>query len=235
MISDILTFGKITTLALADAVNPCEMAVLIMVLVSILIQNPKNRKRVLYAGLAFSSAIFIGYLFYGIVIIYLLEEFSVLLKSYSLYFYDGLAILALILGALNIKDYFYYQPGGIATEIPMRIRPKVKLMINKITSPAGAFVIGFLVTVFLIPCTMGPYLIASGLLFPLGIIKSIPWLLYYNLLFILPMIAITLLVVLGFKEVDEISGWKEKNIKKLHLIAGILLFAIGILMLFRLL
>jgi cytochrome c biogenesis protein CcdA len=78
---------------------------------------------------------------------------------------------------------------------------------------------------------MGPYLIASGLLSPLGIIKSIPWLLYYNILFILPMLFITLIVSFGFKKVEEVSGWKEKNIKKLHLVAGILLLAIGILML----
>lgn len=235
MVTDILTFGKITALALADAVNPCEMAVLIMVLVAILMQNPENRNKVLKAGLAFSSAIFIGYFVYGTIIIYLLENFSGMLKGFSLYLYDGLAVLAIILGVLNIKDYFMYQPGGILTEMPMRLRPKAKLLINKITSPFGAFLIGFLVTIFLVPCTMGPYLIVSGLLVPLGVIKSIPWLLYYNLLFILPMIVITLIVYFGFKEVGEVSGWKEKNIKKLHLIAGIILTGIGLLMLLRLL
>jgi len=231
MVADALTLGKITILALADAVNPCEIAVLTMVLISILIQNPENRKKVLHSGLAFCTAIFLGYLFYGVVIIYLLENFSILLKEYSTYIYKGLGVLALLLGALNIKDYFMYQPGGIATEMPMRLRPRVKLLINKITSPVGAFLIGFLVTVFLVPCTMGPYIIASGLLAPLGIIKSLPWLIYYNLLFILPMIIITLIVFSGFKKVEEVSGWKEKNIKKLHLIAGILLLGIGLIML----
>lgn len=231
MITNALNFGKITALALADAVNPCEIAVLVMVLVAILIQNPQNRKKVLYSGLAFSAAIFLGYMFYGIVIIYLLENFSNVLRNYSSYIYNGLGVLAIILGALNIKDYFMYQPGGIATEMPMKLRPRVKLMINRITSPIGAFFIGFIVTVFLVPCTMGPYLIASGLLSPLGIVKSIPWLLYYNFLFILPMLFITLLVSFGFRKVEEVSGWKEKNIKKLHLIAGILLLIIGVLML----
>jgi len=235
MITDALTLGKITALAFADAVNPCEMAVLVMVLIAILIQNPQNRKKVFYSGIAFSSAIFLGYLFYGIAIIYLLSNFSNVLRNYSTYIYDSLGVLAIILGALNIKDYFMYRPGGIATEMPMRIRPRVKLLINKITSPIGAFAIGFLVTVFLVPCTMGPYLIASGLLSPLGIMKSIPWLLYYNFIFILPMVIITFLVSWGFKEVGEVSGWKEKNIKKLHLIAGILLLGIGLLMIFKLL
>ena len=223
-----INFARMTTLALADSVNPCAIAVLTMVLVSILIQNPNKKKKVLYAGLAFISAIFIGYLFYGLVIIQFFQSFATILRENSTYIYNGLAIFAMILGALNIKDYFYYQPGGIATEMPLSLRPKVKELIKKITSPRGAFIIGFLVTIFLLPCTIGPYIVASGLLSELGVIQAIPWLLYYNLLFVIPMIAIVALVYLGFEKIDDISGWKERNIKRLHLIAGSLLFLVGL-------
>ena len=133
----------------------------------------------------------------------------------------------MILGALNVKDYFSYTPGGLATEMPMSMRPYVKLAINKITSATGAFIIGFLVTIFLLPCTIGPYIIASGLLANLGFIGALPWLLYYNLLFILPMIIIVGIVYWGFGKVEDVSGWKERNIRKLHLVAGILLFLVG--------
>ena len=53
-------------------------------------------------------------------------------------------------------------------------------------------------------------------------------LIYYNLIFVLPMILITLIVYFGYSKVEKISGWKERNIKLLHLIAGILVFGIGI-------
>ena len=191
---DGVNFIRITSLALADSVNPCAIAVLTMVLVSILIHNPEKRKRVLYAGLAFIIAVYIGYLLYGAIIIQFFRVFAEFLRNSSIYIFNGLAILAMILGALNIKDYFKYQPGGLATEMPMRMRPYAKLLIKKITSPAGAFVIGFLVTLFLLPCTIGPYVIASGLLANLGIIKALPWLLYYNLLFVLPMAVIVGLI-----------------------------------------
>jgi len=223
-----LTFTKITLLALADSVNPCVLAVLAMVLISILIQNPEKRKRVLYGGIAFVSAVYIGYLFYGLVMTSLFGKFIEMLRGKSFYFYDGIAILSMIIGSLNIKDYFMYEPGGIITEMPISIRPRLKLIIKKIISPAGAFIIGFLVTAFLLPCTIGPYIIASGILSPLGLIKTLPWLLYYNLLFVLPMIAIVLIVYFGFKEVEDFSGWRERNIKRLHLIAGILLFLVGL-------
>lgn len=222
-----VSFFKITSLALADSVNPCAIAVLTMVLVSILIHNPENKKRVLHAGIGFILAVFIGYLFYGTIIIQFFRIFADFLRGNAFYIFNGLAILAMILGALNIRDYFSYKPGGIATEMPMKFRPYVKLIINRITSPLGAFIIGFLVTLFLLPCTIGPYIIASGLLAELGFIGAFPWLIYYNLLFVLPMIIIVGVVYYGFSKVEDVSGWKERNIRKLHLIAGILLFLVG--------
>lgn len=220
-------FGRITMLALADSVNPCAIAVLVMVLMSILIQNPGKRKKVLYAGLAFVASVYIGYLFYGIIIIQFFKTFAQFLRESSSVVYNGLAIFAMVLGALNIKDFFYYKKGGIATEMPIFLRPKVKQLTQKIVSPSGAFVTGFLVTLFLLPCTIGPYIIASGLLAELGTLGAMPWLLYYNIVFVLPMLIIVGIIYFGFSRVEEVSGWKEMNIKKLHLVAGILLFATG--------
>lgn len=221
-------FWKITLLALADSVNPCAIAVLAMILMSILIHNPENKKRVLYAGLAFVASVFVGYMFYGFIIVQFFNTFAEFLRINSRYVYNGFGIFAMVLGALNIKDYFRYHKGGFATEMPMSFRPKVKKIIDKITSVKGAFVLGFIVTLFLLPCTMGPYIIASGLLSELGIVGAIPWLVYYNLLFILPMLIIVLLVSFSFREIEEVAGWQKKNIRRLHLIAGILMFIVGL-------
>ncbi|MEK6906068.1 MAG: hypothetical protein AABW81_00415 [Nanoarchaeota archaeon] len=228
---DFNLFIKITGLALADAVNPCELAILAMVLMTILIQNPDNRKKVLYGGLAFTSAVYIGYLFYGLIISQFFITFSEFLREKSVMIYKGLGVIAMILGGLNIKDFFYYKKGSFLTEMPIFLRPKAKKVINRINSTGGAFFIGFLVTVFLLPCTIGPLIVASGILSELSILTRILWFLYYTLIFISPMIVITLIVFFGFAKVDEVSGWKEKNIRKLHLVAGILLFLIGIALL----
>jgi cytochrome c biogenesis protein CcdA len=228
---EIFSFWKITSLALADSVNPCAIAVLAMVLVAILIQNPEKRKKVLYGGLAFVAAVYICYLVYGIIIIQIFKIFAQILRENSFYIYSGLGILAMILGALNIKDFFIYKKGSVATEMPLFMRPKVKKIINKVTSPKGAFIVGFVISLFLLPCTMGPYLIASGLLSELGILGALPWLLYYNLLFVIPMLVIVGIIYFGFAKVDEVSGWKDRNIRILHLVAGILIFLVGIALL----
>jgi len=41
------------------------------------------------------------------------------------------------------------------------------------------------------------------------------------------MIAIVGLIYYGFAKVEEVSGWKERNIRILHLVAGVLLFLVG--------
>jgi len=44
------------------------------------------------------------------------------------------------------------------------------------------------------------------------------------------MIGITLVIYFGLTTVDNVSGWKERNIKRLHLIEGLILTILGILM-----
>ena len=225
-----LTILSITSLALVDAVNPCAIAVMAIVLMTLLLQDPNNKKKVLYGGLAFTSAVFILYLLYGLIMVQFFSSVIPSSGTYSNYIFKGFGIFAIILGALNLKDYFSYKPGSLATEMPLKLRPKMKMTIKRITSPKGAFFVGILVTLFLLPCTIGPYIIASAELSSLNFIQTLPWLLYYNIIFIIPMIAITLLIYFSVTTVDKVSGWKERNIKKLHLIEGLILLILGILM-----
>jgi cytochrome c biogenesis protein CcdA len=226
-----LTFTKLISLAAVDAVNPCALAVLTLMLIAILTYNPKNRRNLLLAGLAFTLSVFIMYLIYGLIIIKFFQIVQAL-TSVRLWLYKILGVAAIILGFLNVKDFLKYKPGSIGTEMPMSMRPKLKKLISKVTSPKGAFVVGLFVTVFLLPCTIGPYVIAGGILSALEIIKTIPPLLLYNLIFVIPMLVITFFVYKGIAKVEDVSGWKEKNIKYLHLIAGIIMFLLGLAMFF---
>jgi len=73
---DLSVLISITGLAFADAVNVCAWAVLTMVLITILTQEPENKRKVLYAGLAFTSAVFVMYLLYGLVIYKLFKSLA---------------------------------------------------------------------------------------------------------------------------------------------------------------
>lgn len=226
-----VSIGKTILLGLADSVNPCAISVLALMLIAIVTYNPGNRKQVLLAGLSFVLAVVIMYLFYGYLIITAFQ-FIQSLASIKLYIYKALGVGAIILGILELKDYFKYKPGGVGTEMPLFLRPKVNKIISKVTSPIGAFGMGLFVTVFLLPCTVGPYIILGGLLAEQGFINAIPMLLLYNLIFVLPMIAVTIIVFLGSKRAEDVKDWKEKNVRKMHLIAGALMLLIGVLMIF---
>ena len=224
-----VSVGKTIMLGLADSVNPCAISVLALMLIAIVTYNPGNRKQILLAGLAFVLAVIIMYLLYGYLIITAFQ-FIQSIASIKLYIYKALGAGAIILGILEIKDYIKYKPGSIGTEMPLFLRPKVNKIISKVTSPAGAFGMGLFVTLFLLPCTIGPYVILGGLLADQGFINAIPMLLLYNLLFVSPMIVVTILVFLGSKKAEDVKDWKEKNVRKMHLIAGALMLLIGILM-----
>jgi len=225
-----VTLIKILGLATVDAVNPCALAVMTIVLMTLLLQNPKNKKNVLLGGLSFTLAVFILYFLYGLIMIQFFSHIIPETGAYANNIFKGFGIFAIILGILNLRDFFFYKPGGLATEMPISMRPRMKLLIKKITSPKGAFFIGIFVTLFLLPCTIGPYVIASAELSTLNFIKIFFWLLIYNMIFILPMIAITFAMYFGLTTVNNVSGWKERNIKLLHLIEGLILISLGIAM-----
>lgn len=224
-----LTLPKILSLAAVDAVNPCALAVLTLMLLAILAFAPKKRKNILLAGLAFTTSVFVMYLFYGLVIIRFFQLIQAL-TNIRLWLYKALGIVAIVLGILNLRDFFQYKPGSFLTEMPMFMRPKMKELMFKITSPRGAFLVGAFVTLFLLPCTIGPYVICGGILCTLDLVETIPWLLFYNFIFVLPMVAITIACYIGFTTVEDVSGWREKNIKYLHLVAGLIILVLGIAM-----
>ncbi len=224
-----IPLGKVLSLAVADAVNPCAFAVLGMMLVSIVAYNPDRKSRVAWAGLAFSAAVFIMYLIYGLVII---KSFQIMqyITGVRPFLYKGLGLVAMLLGVLQLKDAAFYKPGGVSTEMPVRWRPTLKGILGRITSPAGAFGTGLFVTVFLLPCTIGPYIIMGGMLSIVEIMQALPTLLLYNLVFISPMLAITLIVYLGLGSAGDVLAWKDRSIRLLHLVAGLVMLAIGVAM-----
>jgi cytochrome c biogenesis protein CcdA len=144
--------------------------------------------------------------------------------------YKLLGAAAVILGLFNIRDFISYKPGSLGTEMPLFLRPKVKRVISSVTSPKGAFIVGLFVTLFLLPCTIGPYIITGGILCSFAMLHNILPLLFYNLIFVSPMLLVVFIVYQGFKNVDDINKWKEKHITHLHLAAGIIMVLLGIAM-----
>lgn len=214
----------IISASLVDAINPCAFAVLLILLSTVLAQK-SSRKRVVASGLAFSLAVFVSYLLMGLGVYTALAS-----AGTSNVFTTVVGILAIVLGLFNLKDWLWYGKTP-PLEVPMSWRPKMAGVIERVTSPAGALVAGFLVSLFLLPCTSGPYIVVLGLLAENPMDAQLLWyLVIYNLVFILPMLAITFFVAYGLK-IDTLAMLREQHIDKLHLIAGLLLIGIGVFVL----
>ena len=230
-----ITIAELTGLALVDSVNPCAFAVLIFLLSTLFLRNPNERHKILLGGIAFALGIFVFYITVGIFLLLGIKSVLAVANLKSVYIYGAFGVLTIILGILNIKDYLAPRSLGFAMEVPLRWRPKMFGTMDKIlfkfASIPAAFIAGVLVTAFLLPCITGPYFVAGSLLKDLPISTAIAWLAYYNFLFIFPMLVITALVYASFTSVEKAHAFREKNIPKLHLLAGLMLLIVGIVIL----
>lgn len=218
-----LTLFAVIIGALVDAINPCEFAVLIILMSTILATG--NPRKALYTGLAFSASIFISYFLMGLGL-YKALGFGIL-SPWFFYVIGGFAIL---LGLFNLKDYFWYGKGFLM-EVPLSWRPRLKSIIHSVTNPGGAFAIGFVVSLFLLPCTSGPYIVILGMLAKNALsIQAILYLVLYNLLFVSPMILISFAVYKGF-DPNKAEEIRQKRLRTLHLITGIIMLIMGIVIL----
>jgi len=218
-----LTLGALVTGAIVDSINPCEFAVLILLISSILTLG--SRKTALKAGLSFAFAIFLMYFLMGLGLFAVVSVFKI-----SGIIFNIVAVLAIIIGLLNVKDFFWYGKG-VLMEVPLSWRPAMKRIISATTSPKGAFLTGVVVALFLTPCTSGPYIVIVGLLSNTAtMLQAIPLLVLYNVIFVSPMILLTLLFVKGVST-QKAERVRQKRLRLLHLIAGVLMIGLGALML----
>ncbi|MFA5855048.1 MAG: cytochrome c biogenesis protein [Candidatus Gracilibacteria bacterium] len=208
--------------ALVDSINPCEFAVLLILMTTILASG--NKKKALFSGIAYSVAIFISYFLMG------LGLYSVASRiGDTTIFIKIIGIIAIVIGVFNLKDFFWYGKIFIM-EVPLSWRPKLKALVKSITGPVSAFFIGFLVSLFLLPCTSGPYIVILGMLGHSETYMEAFWLLaLYNLIFILPMLAITVGVYFGMN-VEKAEETRSRNLKVLHLIAGVIMLGMGVVL-----
>lgn len=104
-------------------------------------------------------------------------------------------------------------------------------LIQGVVSPVGAFLIGILVSLFLLPCSAGPYVAVLGYMGSEGQSLNFVghlYLLLYNFIFVLPMLVITVLISFGFSSVEKLAKLKNKHTRLIHLLVGLLMLALSV-------
>lgn len=220
--ADQLSLFAITAAALVDSINPCAFGVLIF-LVGARIFVAEQRKRALRLGLSFCLAVFITYLMFGLGLLSILN-----LAGFSGTFSVLVGLAALLIGVLYLKDAFWGRKGGFALEVPNSLKPSLMRMLKTVENPVGAFVLGFLAAAFELPCSGGPYLCILGRLANnVTRFQTIPMLVYYNLIYVLPLAAICVLLYSSFLSAGRLREWNERNKSLMKFFGGVLMLALG--------
>lgn len=211
----------VTWAALADSINPCAIGVLIFLLS--MLSASKDKERLLKVGAAFTASIYLAYFLFGLGALSAIQA-----TGLSQGFYRLAGALAIIVGILNVKDFLRYGGLGFTMEVPRPLKARLNSLLTAVTSPAGAFTTGFAVCLLELPCTGGPYLYILGLMADkTARATAAPLLLYYNLVFISPLILVTLLIYAGTLSTKRMAHLRHKSTRLLHLTMGLTMMALG--------
>ncbi|MBW6451980.1 MAG: cytochrome c biogenesis CcdA family protein [DPANN group archaeon] len=217
-----ITLPVIIISGLIDGINPCAFAVIIILLTYL--KGIGNKKKMFVVGMTYIFAVYVTYFVAGLGLLSTFQ-FAGITRS----IFDISAILVIIFGLINLKDFFWYGKG-ISLEIPKQYKGTIHKYILKATIPA-ALILGVLVSMFELPCTGGVYLAILGLLSnSMTQLSAIPYLLLYNFAFILPLIIIMIVMYKGY-DPKKIEDARKKERKWMRLMMGLLMVALGVAML----
>src|SRR3989338_6574974 len=202
-------FPLVGIAALLDSINPCAFSILILT-IAFLFSIRQIRSKILEIGGAYILGIFLVYILIGLGILQALHLFN------TPHFMGKLgAFLLIFLGGINVINEF--NPNfPLKLKIPATAHHKMAQLMNK-SSMSAAFGLGILVGLCEFPCTGGPYLMALGLLHDnVTYLRGAAYLLWYNVLFVLPLVVI-LLIASDAALIEKLQQWKNTNIRSLQL------------------
>jgi cytochrome c biogenesis protein CcdA len=224
--SSTLTVPVIIMAALADGINPCAFAVLIFLMLSLI--SLKSRKKMLIVGSVFIFAVFLFYFLSGLGIFTVIQSAGI---SRMISFVA--AAIAIVAGIVSILSVIGGEQGPALLSIPEGGKGIIEPYIKKASIPA-AFTAGILVGMFELPCTGGIYLAILSLLSNrMSVMDGIPYLLLYNLFFILPLVIILGVFVIGFP-VERLEQWQTGSRRGVRVIMGMVMILLGIFLLLEL-
>ncbi len=215
------TLTAVLITAAVDSINPCAIGVALL-LVATLVKEDRRRD-ILKIGSIYITAVYLTYFVAGLGIIHFLVGLPVQIANYVTVF---VALLVIVGGLLEIKDFFWYGKGE-SLMIPEKYAEKIADKMDDLSTPM-AIILGIFVAAVELPCTGGPYLAILTIISQQGVnLTAYGMMALYNLIFVMPLIIIVTLSYLGSYKVSEMKKWKHMNKARMRLAAGLLMVFLG--------
>lgn len=224
-----LSLPMITVAGLVDGINPCAIGMMVMLLGYLLV-FAKKPERVLKTGLLYVGTVFVTYLVVGLGLYSFVSQFDLSGEAKILNWIIGGALS--IAGLIQLKDFLGIE-GGPHLRIPTASKERLQKLVEKVSYPTTV-ILGILVTLLETPCSLPIYvgtatiLSQSGMAFPL----VMGYFLYYNFLFVLPLIVVLVIMWRG-KKLVEVKEWEHKAKRWMHLGLAVVLLGMGIWLLLK--
>jgi cytochrome c biogenesis protein CcdA len=193
-----LTIPAIILAGLLDGINPCAFTTIVF-LISMLTHLGKGRREILAVGASFTVAVFGTYLLLGVGLLGAVKAFSVN-AGISKALTWSVGLLAIALAAWSLLDAIRFRRSGdskaISLHLPESLRKRINTVIRKGLSTrgliVGSFGIGIAVSLLESVCTGQVYGPTIMLLARTPHLRGygIPYLLLYNVMFILPLLIV---------------------------------------------
>jgi len=194
---------------LLDSINPCAIAMLLM-FVSIV--SPIKKQDVLIkVSLSYILGIFVTYFLIGFALLGLMRQFAAQISAVQVVLYVLFAALSLGLAILTFNDYLAARRqdyGNIKNQLPSRIKKFNRRFMERFTDTldtekkekrwlliAIPFMIGVVIAITEAACTGQVYGLILLSIRSTAPVTGIVYLLVFNVLFITPLIAISVIAV----------------------------------------
>lgn len=180
--------GLVITAGLIDGINPCAVAVLIFLLVTLM--GAGGRRQMLRFGVAYVAGIYLMYFISGFGLLTVVR-----VTGLSWYFSCAAGVIAILLGVVMVVDSF--RRDGAAH---FRISASRLASVRKVALRGGiisAFLVGIAVALIELPCTGGVYLAILAMLSGSDVWAASGLLALYNLMFVLPLLTIIIAAAAG--------------------------------------
>lgn len=217
-------------LGLIDGFNPCAMWVLLF-LISMLL-GMKDKKRMWIIGLTFLGSSALVYM------LIMLSWLNIVVSiATSIWVRNAIAVVAIIGGIINLVNYFKHQDSGCSV-VDEKKRKSVFSRIKKFTQEKslilaliGAVALAFSVNIIELACSAGLPLVYTQLLAINNITGFGAFL--YVLLYIIFFLLDDLVIFFIAMKTMEVTGFSTKYNKYSHLVGGLLMVAIGLLLILK--
>ncbi len=234
-----LEAAPVIAAGLLDGLNPCAFGAIIF-FITFLTVVKRKKSEIFWVGVAFTFSVFFTYLLIGAGFLRFLQALP-FLKTFARWVYLVMSVVVVGLGLLSIFDFFRSlkgEYGDMVLQLPDSLKNRIHRVIISENEPRArrniifaAITTGFLVSVLELACTGQVYL--PTIIYVMGApglkTKAYLFLILYNLMFIVPLVAVFAVVFWGTTS-EQLTNFLKRNTPIIKLLTAGIFFAMAFFM-----